>query len=228
MMNATLTMPCVELPRIPEIPAISLLGGAELRSFVDLSAGAPTDCKLTFNLLLQLAPLLASMSCIFKILNAITALADGVQDPTKIPSIPGAIADLAKCIPVPGVEFYLMIKGILSLVVRFLSCFIDDLESMLKFQATIDLSAADGNPVLRDTLMCAQNNAQTGIDNMMLSLQPIEPILNVTTMLIGMTPLGIKLPDVSAIAASADTTEVVTSLRQAVDQLKQAVDSIPG
>jgi hypothetical protein len=192
-MNATVNIPCIELPTIPEIPAISLLGGAELRGFLDFSAGAPTDCKLTFNLLLQLAPLLASMACIFKILKAITALADGIQDPKKIPSIPGAITDLAKCIPVPGIEFYLMIKGILSLVVRFLSCFIDSLESILKFQATIDLSAADGNPVL-----------------------------------IGMTPLGIKLPDISTVSAGADTTEVVTSLKQTVDQLKQAIDSIPG
>jgi hypothetical protein len=227
-MNATLTVPCVELPKIPEIPAISLLGGAELRGFLDFSVGAPTDCKLTFNLLLQLAPLLASMACIFKILKAITALADGIQDPSKIPSIPGVITDLGKCIPVPGIQFYLMIKGILSLVVRFLSCFIDDLESILKFQATIDLSAADGNPVLRDTLICAQNNAQTSMDNMMLSLQPLEPILKVATMLIGMTPLGIKLPDVSTLTASADKIEVVASLKQAVDQLKQAVDSIPG
>jgi hypothetical protein len=214
-MNATLTVPCVELPKIPEIPAISLLGGAELRGFLDFSVGAPTDCKLTFNLLLQLAPLLASMACIFKILKAITALADGIQDPSKIPSIPGVITDLGKCIPVPGIQFYLMIKGILSLVV-------------LKFQATIDLSAADGNPVLRDTLICAQNNAQTSMDNMMLSLQPLEPILKVATMLIGMTPLGIKLPDVSTLTASADKIEVVASLKQAVDQLKQAVDSIPG
>ena len=146
----------------------------------------------------------------------------------KIPSIPGAITDLAKCIPVPGIEFYLMIKGILSLVVRFLSCFIDSLESILKFQATIDLSAADGNPVLRDTLICAQNSAKASMDNMMLSLQPLEPILKVATMLIGMTPLGIKLPDISTVSASADTTEVVTSLKQTVDQLKQAIDSIPG
>ena len=70
-------------PTIPDIPAISLLGGAELRGFLDFSAGAPTDCKLTFNLLLQLAPLLASMACIFKILKAITALADGIQDPDE-------------------------------------------------------------------------------------------------------------------------------------------------
>ena len=227
-MNATVNIPCIELPTIPEIPAISLLGGAELRGFLDFSGGAPTDCKLTFNLLLQLAPLLASMACIFKILKAITALADGIQDPKKIPSIPGAITDLAKCIPVPGIEFYLMIKGILSLVVRFLSCFIDGLESILKFQATIDLSAADGNPVLRDTLICAQNSAKASMDNMMLSLQPLEPILKVATMLIGMTPLGIKLPDISTVSASADTTEVVTSLKQTVDQLKQAIDSIPG
>jgi hypothetical protein len=227
-MNTTVTYPLVELPKITAIPTISLLGGAELKGFPDFSAGAPTDSKLTFNLMLQLAPLLASMACIFKILKAVTALADAVQDPTKIPSIPGAINDLIKCLPVPGIESYLMIKGILNLVIRFLSCTIDNLENVLEFQATIDLSAADGNPVLRDTLIRAQDSAKTSMDNIMLSLQPLEPIQKVATMLIGMTPLGIKLPDVSAITASADTTEVVTSLKQAVDQLKQAVDSIPG
>ena len=157
-MNDTLA-PCFTLPTI-DIPSISLLGGAELKGLADFSLGAPTDCKLTFNLLLQLAPLLASMACIFKILKAITALADGIQDPAKIPSIPGAITDLAKCIPLPGIELYLMIKGILSLLVRFLSCFIGDLESIVKFQATIDLTAADGNPVLHGWLICAQNNAK--------------------------------------------------------------------
>jgi hypothetical protein len=190
--------------------------------------GAPTDCKLTFNLLLQLAPLLASMACIFKILKAITALADGIQDPAKIPSIPGAITDLAKCIPLPGIELYLMIKGILSLLVRFLSCFIGDLESIVKSQATIDLSAADGNPVLHDWLICAQNNAKQSMDNMMLSLQPVQPIMNVTAMLIGLAKLPIQLPDLSNLSLGADANLTIASLKQSVDTLKSAVASIPG
>jgi hypothetical protein len=227
-MNDTVTIPCVDLPKIPEIPGITLLGGAELKGFLDFSAGAPTDCKITFNLLLQLAPLLASMACIFKILKAVTALADAVQDPSKIPSIAGAITDLAKCIPVPGIEFYLMIKGILSLVIRFLSCFIDNLESILKFQATIDLGPAEGNPVLRETLICAQHNSQASMDNMMLSLQPLQPIMKVATMLLGMANLNVQLPDLNNVSASGEATQTIASLKQAVNQLKQAVASIPG
>jgi len=227
-MNGTITIPCVELPKIPEIPGITLLGGAELKGFLDFSAGAPTDCKITFNLLLQLAPLLASMACLLKILKAITALSDGIQNPSKIPDIPGAIADLAKCIPIPGLEIYLMIKGILELVLRFLSCFIENLESILSFQASIDLSAADDNPVLRATLICAQDSGKAAMDNMMLSLRPLEPILKMTKSLIGLAQLPINLPDLSNVSASGDVGLSIASLRKAVDDLKQAVQSIPG
>ena len=76
-------IPCVELKPLGDIPEIKLLGGVDLQAFVDVSAGPPTDCKLTLNLMLQLAPLLASMACLFKILDVISKIkdfADGAKD----------------------------------------------------------------------------------------------------------------------------------------------------
>src|ERR1041384_4177352 len=55
------TIPCVKLPPLNGIPKIPLLGGAELRGLVDLSLGPPTDCRVTFSLLLQLTPFLANL-----------------------------------------------------------------------------------------------------------------------------------------------------------------------
>jgi hypothetical protein len=235
-MNDTVTIPCVELPKIPDIPGISLLGGAEIKGFMDFSLGAPTDCKLTFNLLLQLAPLLASLACILKIFNVIVKLEDfvnAVKPPFDklvdvVPGLISAIGELKKCVPIPGIDLYLMIKGILSLVLRFLSCFIDTLEGILQFQATIDLTAADDNPVLRDTLICAQDSAKASMDNMMMSLQPLEPIMKVATMLLGLAQLPVQLPDFATITLSADATQTVAALKHSVDALKKAADSIPG
>jgi hypothetical protein len=228
-MGDTVSIPCIEVPKLTGIPKISLLGGVEIQGFVDLSLGAPTDCKLTFNLLLQLAPLLASLACILKIFNVITALeATAKSGFTKTGDLLSAIGELTKCIPVPGLDLYLMIKGILSLVVRFLACFIEGLESILKFQATIDLSAADGNPVLRDALICAQDSAQTSRDNMLMSLQPLAPIMKVASMLLGMAQLDVQLPDFTTVTVSGDATQTVEALKQGVDALKKAINSIPG
>jgi len=235
-MNDTVTVPCVKLPQI-DIPSISLLGGVEIKGFADFSLGTPTDCKLTFNLLLQLAPLLASMACIFKIFNVIVKLEDFLNAATSppfndlpgtVPAVIDAITELKKCIPIPGIELYLMITGILKLVLDFLSCFVDTLSSIVEFHASIDLNAAEGNPVLQAWLGCAQDNAKESMDNMMVSLQPLQPIMKVATMLIGLAKLPIQLPDLSNLSLDADASVTIASLKQAVDTLKSAVASIPG
>lgn len=237
-MSATIEGPCFDLPRIPEvtgIPGLSLIGGAALKGFLDLSLGAPTDCKLTFNLLLQLAPLLASLTCILKIFDVFVTLekfAEAAKNPVTdlpgaVPAVLDAIKELKKCIPIPGLDLYLMIKGILNLVLSFLSCFIGQLESILQFQATIDPDAAGDNPVLRDTLLCVQANAKTSLDNLMLAAQPLQPILGMTKTLIGVANLKVALPDLSSLSASGDATQALASLNQAVDALKGAITAIP-
>lgn len=236
-MTITVQTPCVKLRTLPKIPAIKLMGGAELRGFADFSMGPQTDCKLTFNLLLQLSPLLASMACLLKILNVITKLkdfAEAAKDPLKLPgaapNLINAIADLSGCIPpLAPIQFALMIKGILSLVISSISCFLSQLESIVTFQASIDLKSAEGNPTLKATLLCAQDNAKISMDNLMMSLQPLQPILDMVTMVVGIVGLpGLDLPNLSSISAGTDQTQTISSLREAVDSLKAAIDKVPG
>ena len=230
-------MACVELPKIPKIPNIELLGGVELKGFLDFSLGSPTDCRITFNLLLQLAPLLASMACLFKILNVISKLEDFVKAvappfdklPSVVPGLLDAIAQLSGCIPALQIpQLFIMIKGLLALVIDFLSCFINQLDSILSFQAKIDFKAAEGNPALIAELTCARDNAKTAMDNMMLSLQPLEPIFKAISMVGGIAGLSLNLPDLSSVSAGPVQVQVISNLKQTVDQLKQVVSAIPG
>jgi hypothetical protein len=230
-------MACVELPKIPKIPSIKLLGGAEIKGVMDLSLGPPSDCRLTFSLLVQLAPLLASMACLFKILNVILKLkdfAEGATDPlNKLPkAVPGlleAIGELTECIPPMQIpQLVIMIKGMLQLVVSFLNCFIEQLESIINFQAQIDFKVAEGNPLLIAELKCAKQNAQVSMDNLMLSLQPLEPIFKTLTMVAGIAQVPLKLPDLSKISAGQVDIQAISDLKQTISSLKQVVDSLPG
>ena len=230
------SIPCVELPKV-SIPNLTLLGGAELNGFLDFSQGAPTDCKLTFNLMLQLAPLLASMACLLKILNVIgklQAFVEAAKPPflklvDTIPELLIAIGELKDCIPALAIpQMLLMIKGMLSLIINFLNCFISQLESIIKFQVSIDLTAAEGNPVLLDTLLCAQSNAKTSMDNLMLSLQPVQPLLNMVTMVASIAGQSIGLPKLSDISANQDQAQTITTLKQSIASIKQVIDSLPG
>lgn len=228
-------MSCISLPKVT-VPSIELMGGAEISGFLDFSQGAPTDCKTTFSLLLQLAPVLASMACLLKILNVIAKLEAFVQAasppflklPGTIPDLLSAIADLKGCIPpLAFPQFIFMITGMLKLIINFLDCFLTQLSSIISFQASIDLSSAEGNPVLMDALVCAQNNASASMDNLMTSLQPLDPILETITAVAGIAQLPITLPKISDISASADSTSLVTSLQKAIDSIKSVIDGLP-
>lgn len=240
-MNNGKNEPCVKFPEIPEIPSIQLLGGAELKSFIDFSQGMPTDCKLTFNLLLQLSPLLASMACLLKILDVIGKLQKfftdlvGQDDPLSklgkaigdIPELLKAMDKLSNCIPLPGVaipQIILMIKGILQLIINFMSCFLSQLDSIVRFQASIDLKAADGNPVLLASLQCARENSKISMDNLMLSLQPIQPLLDMVSMVGSIVGPPLNLPKISDISVNQNHAEVITSLREAIEKMKQVID----
>jgi hypothetical protein len=234
---AEVNIPCVDLPTI-EIPNLTLIGGAELKGFLDFSAGTPTDCKLTFNLLLQLAPLLASMACLLKVLDVIGKLKSFVEavpsiDPSKIgkavPDLIEAIDKLSGCIPgLPKFNFSaaLMIKGMLQLVIKFLLCFITQLESLIQFQASLDFKAAEGNPALQASLACARDNAQTSMDNLMLSLQSIQPVISVAGSVAGLAGAPINLPDLSSVSGG-DHAQAITSLRQSITALNSAISALP-
>ena len=185
--------PCVQLPKLPNIPKVKLPLGGELSAFADFSVTTPSDCTLTFSLLAQLAPLLASISCLMKVLGVIGALKDFASNPlTKGPDLIAAIDKVAECIAaatVPAISIFASLKGILELLVNFIGCIVDQLDSLIKFNASIDLEAARDNPILEASLKCAQDNAEISSAVLMQSIEPIKPLLDTVNLLMGIAGL---------------------------------------
>lgn len=234
-MSATINIPCPEFPDVSADLKVTLPFG-ELKAFRDFTQGLPTDCTMSFNLLLQIQPLLASMACLLKILNVIGKLKgffDAVPSPpdmaSKAVEVVTAIADLGVCLP-PGIflSLFCTIKDILLIIVNFLLCLISQLESILLFKAGIDLNAAEGNPLLKATLQCALDNADRSADHLTASIGPIQPLLDMVSMIAGIVGLNIALPPLSAtFQPGADMAEGVTKLKESVEMLKQVVETIP-
>lgn len=235
-MSVNINIPCPDFPPVSADLKVTLPFG-ELKAFRDFSLSLPTDCNLSFNLLLQIQPLLASMACLLKILNVIASLKEFLEAFPNIPKVAEkagtvvtAIGDLGTCLP-PGifVSLALTIKGILQIILAFLGCLISQIESILNFQLGLDFDAAAGNPALTATLNCAKENAQLTADHLAASLGPIQPLLDMVGMIAGIVGLDIALPSMSAVfAPGADMAEGVAKLRETVAQMQQVVDSIPG
>jgi hypothetical protein len=229
-MALDLKVPCPAVPKIPKIPNINILGLVELKGFLDFSVGSPRDCTVAINLMVQLAPLLASMTCLLRILAVIKAMEKFVKNPlTETSELLEKIADMAKCFgALIPLNIAITLKGILSLIISFLSCFLEQLDSLISFQAKIDLDSANGNPVLRASLECAKENAQNSMDNLMLSLEPLHPLLEMITSLSGVAGFDLKLPSVSNLSVEKDQTKVIENLKQAVATVKDAINALPG
>src|SRR5208283_2232415 len=66
---------CSDISLPPPKPiTLHLPGGATMTSFSDLSKGVPTDCAMTFSLLLQIAPFLAATECVVKVLKFVQTI----------------------------------------------------------------------------------------------------------------------------------------------------------
>jgi len=183
-MSATQTIACVDLPNPPPLN-ISLPFGVTLSAVADFSKGPPTNLALIQSLMVQLAPALAGMSCIFKILNVMAAM-QGISV-SSLPKIATAVANLTECIAFPA-AIVPMIVDILKLIIAFLLGIIETVEGLLSAQLTINLDAAVGNPALQASLTCAQNNLATTTAQLQQSLNLIAPILSIIQTLMSMAP----------------------------------------
>jgi hypothetical protein len=233
---AAVDFPCVKLPKLPDVIDVSLPGGVKLSAFLDFSKGMPTDCTVAFSLLQQLAPVLASLAPLLNILGVIKALADFATNPlVKGPALIQAIEKLAGFfVALTPAGIAVTIADILKLIIGFLECFITQLEAVVKMQADLALvrdklsqqeAAGDVNLVLQASLACAEANASVAMDQVMASLGPIKPLLDIVTTVAGIANLPLKLPGLSV--SGGDSVQAVASLREAVDSLNQVIQSLP-
>jgi hypothetical protein len=197
----------------------------QLQAFTDLSKGIPNDCSMSFNLLLQIAPLLASMDCLLKILKLLKPIVDLVTNPPPTPKaikdVVDAAAELAPCFTMVQLPFFG--KDILCLIRAILRCLLQQLTSVrdLLSGLTLRLEAAAGNDDLLATLQCAQENAQASVDNLTQAIEPVTVLLALAGPVLKIA----GLPDIELQTPGASPQDL-EGLNALIDTLQGVVDAI--
>jgi len=230
--------PCVALT--PPTPLkVTLPGGGTLKAFSDLSKGFPTDCSLTFSLLLQLAPFLASIECLVKVLKLVKTVVDilkGFTMPTDlisaIPKIVQAAAPVVECAVsfVAPVEF---IRDLLCLLIKVLNCFLGQMKTLIGILGGISLkisaAQAAGNGELLAALQCAQANALSQAGQLTASIEPLGVILELAGDLMKLVGVGpIQLPALGSPGDVAALNQIVQTMQGVVAALQAAADTLGG
>jgi hypothetical protein len=228
----------------PEKLEITLPTGGTLKAIADISKGIPNDCSLIVSLMLQIAPFLASIECLLKLLGLIAPLVDVVKalapapDPPKLVSaVPKFLEAADKVLPcllvLTGAPIIPFLRDLLCLILKVLHCLRGQLQSIIDIMSgltpRIDIAIAEGNTELQRVLECAQENAAISAQHSTASLEPIITILQLAAPLmelagvppIQLPPLGSQT-DVRALQLNMET------LREIEGIIQVAVDALGG
>lgn len=184
-------------PKPPEQRTIDLPTGASLTGAVDLPKGLDEQCKVSFNLMLQLGPFLASIQCLVEVLQFCQDVIKFTQDvpnaisnPTKVGDVLNDVdklvkdgAKLAKCFQwaLPGLPLICFVKDILQMIHDFVACILELLDSVLQQQLQLQIQFADadqeGNQELLDVLHLAEDNMTATMGQAMQSMGPVLNLL---------------------------------------------------
>jgi hypothetical protein len=207
------------------VPSVQLPFGIEMQALADYSKGAPTEASMVSSLLVQTMPAMAAMSPLLNLLNVFSALKDFLGDPLKLPPLIAALEKvIAMLDPVP---FAAAVKSILLLVISYLKTFIQSVTGLLAYQASIDFSIAAGNPALQASLQAASTNASASIEQLMLTLGPIAPVMDLVKPFLSLSGISIDLPSVSGLQGEKDVQKVLVSLGGMLSDLQQVLEAIP-
>jgi hypothetical protein len=229
---------CLDLS-LPKVGSASLTlpTGLTLQGMGDITRGIPTDCSMNVNLLLQLAPMMASMDCLLKVLKfigAIVSILKNFNPLTAVGDVLTAAEDVVKClgIVVPGIPLCTFIKDLLLLISTMILCVVKELESILKILGGLHLqiavAEAAGNTDLLASLNCAQENAQTAAAGAMQSMQPIIVLLSLAGTFLELANINVNITFPSAVPADDlqametlldDLGEVATVIKEIAEAL---------
>jgi hypothetical protein len=231
----------LRLPK-PRLPQIRLPTGGRIKAIADLTRGVPSDCSLNINIALQLAPVMASIECLVKILALVKPLIDVVKglaplDPLKlanaVPEFVKAAAALKDCLLVPTpLAMIPFVKDILLLIIAMLRCLVGQVRSIVDKLAGLELKIAtarsSGNSDVLASLECTRENFMVAMDSTMMGMEPIGVLLELAGPFMGIAGVDpIKLP---AMAASGDLAAIeqnLASLQQVIDTMQAIVDVLP-
>lgn len=217
----------LELPK-PDMPTLTLPIGGTLQGVADITRGIPTDCSMSFSLMLQLGPIMASMQCLLKILQFFGDLVN--VSPTSLPTaFLDGLKALEECTNmVLPTGLFCFIRDLLLLIARMLNCMVQALESVLNLLSGLQLQIADaqasGNAELLAQLNCAQQNAMNAAGGTMQALQPIMVLLTLAEpfMKITGTSLNVTLPS----AVPANDLQAMQNLLQTLGTVAQTIEQV--
>lgn len=232
---------CIDLalPKPSKVEVCLPLGG-RIQGLVDATKEIPDDCSLTFSLLLQLGPIMASIECLIKVLKLIKPLIDvikAVPDPLKlakvVPDFIKAAEDVLPCVLQVTLGVPMFVRDLLLLIAKVLHCIAGTLKSIAGLMGGIQLSIAtaqkNGNAELLAQLQCAQENAQCQAAAAMSSIDAIAAILSLAEPFLGIAgvdpivlPTGGSAEDAQSLETTAET------LLQVSQTLITIAEALPG
>jgi hypothetical protein len=230
---------CLDLqPPPPQQLKVTLPSGGTLTALHDIGKSVPNDCSLTFSLMLQIMPLMASMECLLKVLKLLKPLSDAVTSfpptPKLIKEIVQAVADLAPCfLMVTPAGMIPFVRDVLCLILALLRCLIGQLKTLNELLGGLTLQIADaekaGNRALAESLKCARENGLIEMQHLMNGFGPVSTILDLMSPFMSIAGVGaIKLPALGNDTSAAATTKMLDTLQQVVDTIQSVVDALGG
>ena len=225
----------LSLPK-PEIPKITLPTGGSIKAITDITKGIPSECSVNFNLALQLAPIMASIECLVKLLKFVGVVVEGLNTlkenppafPTVIIKLIDAAKELAPCILVPTPAIMIpFVRDLLKLLAKMLRCAAEALLSVIQMMDGIALemisAQQNGNDELLQQLECAQENAQKTMDGTMVSLEPVLVLLSLAGPFLDIAQVpAIEIPAI----ASGGSLEEMKSAAETMATLAQTLDEV--
>ena len=232
---------CIDL-RLPppQKQKITLPSGGNIQALHDLGKGIPTDCSLSFSLMLQIMPLLASMECVIKILKLIKPLSDIISNlptppsPKLLKDFADAVADLAPCfLSITPAGMIPFVRDILCLILALLRCLIGQLKTLANVMEglTLNLKAAEetGNKDLAETIKCAQQNSAASLQHLMNGFGPIGAVLELMSPFMAIAGVdAIKLPALGDAEDAEGINSTIQTLQGVVDTIQPICDALGG
>lgn len=223
----------------PVLPKITLPTGGSIKGIADLTKGIPSDCSLNFSLAMQLAPIMASIECLVKVLALMKPLIEVVKaipQPWKLPPLikdfVDAAAGLKDCLLVPTPLVMIpFVRDILLLILAMLRCVIQQLRSALALLSGLELKIAtarsNGNSDLLSSLECARENGKTAMSSAVMGLEPIGILLELAEPFMGIAGVDpIKLPAAGDVEDLVAVEQTLTDLQSVIETIESVVQKL--
>jgi hypothetical protein len=234
-----------QLPPPPEQRSLALPGGGHLVGMVDLPRGVSDDCRVNFNLMLQLGPIFGNLQCVlcaFKflefVLNFVKIVPESITNPTKasklVDMLTNDLPEIEECLQKCIYAFTPLglcppIKAFLKLIASYLRCLVEMIESVAQqgVQIQIQMGDAQGNPELLEVLQRAQNNADMMGAQALKSCGPAFDLLQAIGSIIQAIGAGaVEVPSLDQLTGG-EIGEAVQPLKDLLEILDLTIQALP-